>query len=40
VIGVYGVDAKNINVSQLAAGVYFATFSNGSHSITQRVIRN
>jgi hypothetical protein len=40
VIGVYSAEAKSINVSQLAAGVYFATFSNGSHSITQRVIRN
>jgi len=39
-IGTYSADTKSIKVSQLAAGVYFATFTNGSHSITQRVIRN
>jgi hypothetical protein len=40
VLGVYSADTRSINMSSFAAGVYFATFSNGSQRITQRVIRN
>ncbi len=36
----YSADTRSINTSHFAAGVYFATFSNGSQRITQRVIRN
>ncbi len=40
VLGVYSANTRSINISNFAAGVYFATFSNGSQRITQRVIRN
>jgi hypothetical protein len=40
VIGVYSAETRSIDMSRFAAGVYFATFSNGSERITQRVIRN
>jgi hypothetical protein len=40
VLGVYSAETRSINMSSFAAGVYFATFSNGSERITQRVIRN
>jgi hypothetical protein len=40
VLGVYSAETRSINMSSFAAGVYFATFSNGSQRITQRVIRN
>ncbi len=40
VLGVYSAETRSINMSNFAAGVYFATFSNGSQRITQRVIRN
>lgn len=40
VLGVYNANTRSINMNQFAAGVYFATFSNGSQRITQRFIRN
>jgi hypothetical protein len=40
VIGVYTAETRSINMSSFAAGVYFATFSNGEQRITHRVIRN
>jgi hypothetical protein len=39
VLGLYSAETRSIDMSQFAAGVYFATFSNGSQRITQRVIR-
>lgn len=40
VLGIYSAETRSIDMSLYAAGVYFATFSNGLQSITQRVIRN
>jgi hypothetical protein len=40
VIGVYTAETRSIDMSRFAAGVYFATFSNGSQRITQPVVRN
>jgi hypothetical protein len=40
VLGVYSADTRSIDMRNYAAGVYFATFSNGSQRIAQRVIRN
>jgi hypothetical protein len=40
VIGVYTAETRSINMSRFAAGVYFATFSNGSQRIAQRVIKH
>jgi hypothetical protein len=40
VLGIYSPDTRNIDMSRFAAGVYFATFSNGSQRITQPVVRN
>jgi hypothetical protein len=36
----YSADTRSINMRHFAAGVYFATFSNGSQRIAQCVIRN
>jgi hypothetical protein len=40
VIGVYTAETRSINMSSFAAGVYFATLSNGEQRITHRVIKN
>lgn len=41
VVGIYNMaEVRSISVSNLAAGVYFATYTNGVNRITQRVIRN
>jgi hypothetical protein len=40
VLGVYSAETRSIDMSQFAAGVYFATFSNGSQRIAQRVIKH
>jgi len=41
VIGTYNIaEVRSISVSNLSAGVYFATFTDGVHHIAQRVIRN
>jgi hypothetical protein len=40
VLGMYAADTRSIDMSRFAAGVYFATFSNGEQRITHRVIRN
>jgi hypothetical protein len=40
VLGIYSADTRSIDMSRFAAGVYFATFSNGEQRITHRVIRN
>lgn len=40
VIGVYNVaEVRSISVSNLSAGVYFATYTNGVNRIAQRVIK-
>lgn len=39
VIGVYASDTRSIDMSRFAAGVYFATFSNGINKIAQRVVK-
>jgi len=40
VLGIYSADTRSIDMSRFAAGVYFATFSNGEQRITHRVTRN
>ncbi len=41
VIGIYNVaETRSISVRNLAAGVYFATYTDGVNRITQRVVRN
>jgi 23S rRNA U2552 (ribose-2'-O)-methylase RlmE/FtsJ len=41
VLGVYNVaETRSINMRNLSAGVYFATFTDGINRITQRVVRD
>jgi hypothetical protein len=41
VIGIYNVaETRSISVRNLAAGVYFATYTDGVNRITQRVVRD
>jgi len=41
ILGVYNVaETRSINMRNLSAGVYFATFTNGVNRITNRVVRD